>query len=59
MEVFDAAPGVLAAVTEVTVLMVAVEVAVAVPRVRLDGRSEQLAYWPGLTGVQLRTMPPV
>ncbi|WP_281175987.1 hypothetical protein [Edaphobacter aggregans] len=28
-------------------------------RVTLEGRSEQLAYWPGLTGVQLRVTVPV
>ena len=48
-----------AAATDVTVLMVATEAAEAAPIVTLDGSKEQLAYWPGLTGVQLRTTAPV
>ena len=42
----------------VMVLMVAVASCAAPLRVMLEGSSEQVAYWPGLTGVQLRTTVP-
>ena len=49
-----------AVVTVVIVLIVATEVRVADPlMVRLDGSREQVAYWPRLTGVQLRATAPV
>ena len=43
-----------------TVLIVAMELCGdALVRLKLEGRSEQLAYWPELTGVQLRMTVPV
>jgi hypothetical protein len=46
--------------TEVTVLMVATELCgEPLVRVMLEGSSEQVAYWPGLMGVQFRTTVPV
>jgi hypothetical protein len=47
------------AVTSVTVLMVAMAFWVVPLRVMLEGRSEQVAYWPGLMGVQLRITVPL
>ena len=44
--------------TVVMVLMVAVAFCALPLRVMLDGSSEQVAYWPGLMGVQLRTTVP-
>lgn len=46
--------------TELTVLMVArASCAVPLPlSVMEDGRREQLAYWAGMTGVQVRTIAP-
>ena len=45
---------------EVMVLMVAVEFCGVVPlRVRVLARSEQVAYWAGVTGVQVRATFPV
>jgi hypothetical protein len=49
----------LAALTVVMVLMVAVAVWVTPVRLTLEGKSEQLAYWPGVTGVQLSTTVPL
>ena len=44
----------------VMVLMVAMAFWTAVPlRATLEGRSEQVAYWPGVMGVQLRTTVPL
>ena len=43
----------------VIVLMVAVAFCAAPTRVMLEGRSEHVTYWPGVTGVQLRTTVPV
>ena len=40
------------------VLMVAMAFWVVPLRVMLEGRSEQVAYWPGVMGVQLRTTVP-
>ena len=52
--------GLLAAVVaEVMVLRVAVAFCAVLLRVRLEARREQVAYWPGLMGVQLRTTAPV
>jgi hypothetical protein len=42
----------------VIVLMVTTAFCDAPLRVMLEGRSEQVAYWPGVTGVQLRTTSP-
>ena len=46
-------------VTSVTVLMVAMAFCAAPLRVMLEGRSEHVAYWPGLMGVQLRITVPL
>ena len=43
----------------VMVLMVAMAVWGAPLRVMLEGRREQVAYWPGVMGVQLRTTVPL
>src|ERR1700749_3555691 len=43
----------------VMVLMVAMAVCGAPLRAMLEGSREQVAYWPGLMGVQLRTTVPV
>ena len=43
----------------VMVLMVATEFPCTPVRLRLEGSSEQVAYWPGVTGVQLRTTLPL
>ena len=48
-----------AVVASVTVLMVAMAFCGAPLRVTLEGRSEQVAYWPGVMGVQLRTTVPL
>src|SRR5271170_6984903 len=45
--------------TVVMVLMVAMAFCAALLRVMLEGRSEQVAYWPGVMGVQLRTTSPL
>src|ERR1700704_1141333 len=45
--------------TVVMVLMVAMALWGAPLRLMLEGRSEQVAYWPGLMGVQLRTTVPL
>ena len=42
----------------VMVLMVAMAFWAAPLRVMLEGRREQVAYWPGVMGVQLRTTVP-
>ena len=43
----------------VMVLMVAMAFSGAPLRAMLEGRSEQVAYWPGLMGVQLSTTVPL
>jgi hypothetical protein len=43
----------------VMVLIVAMAFWGAPLRLMLEGRSEQVAYWPGLMGVQLRTTVPL
>ena len=53
--VLCAVPG----LTVVMVLMVAMAFWAAPLRAMLEGRSEQVAYWPGLMGVQLRTTVPL
>ena len=45
--------------TVVMVLMVAMAFWAAPLRGMLEGRSEQVAYWPGVMGVQLRTTVPL
>src|SRR5260370_32050870 len=45
--------------TVVMVLMVAMAFWAAPLRAMLEGRSEQVAYWPGVMGVQLRTTVPL
>lgn len=45
--------------TVVMVLMVAMAVWGAPLRAMLEGSSEQVAYWPGVMGVQLRTTVPL
>ena len=49
----------LVGLVAVMVLMVAVADWVAPLRVMLEGSREQVAYWPGVMGVQLRTMVPL
>lgn len=49
----------LLGLTVVMVLMVAMEFCAAPLREMLEGSSEQVAYCPGLMGVQLRTTVPV
>jgi hypothetical protein len=53
--VLCAVPG----LTVVMVLMVAIALCAAPLRAMLEGRSEQVAYWPGVMGVQLRTTSPL
>ena len=43
----------------VMVLIVATALCAALLRVMLEGSREQVAYWPGLIGVQLRTTSPL
>ena len=43
----------------VIVLMVAMAIWGAPLRGMLEGRREQVAYWPGVMGVQLRTTVPL
>ena len=45
--------------TEVMVLMVAIAAWGEPLRVMLEGSSEQVAYWPGVIGTQLRTTVPL
>ncbi len=50
---------VLLGLIAVMVLMVAMAVWGAPLRGMLEGSSEQVAYWPGVIGVQLRTTVPL
>ena len=57
--VWVALRAVVTGLMDVMVLMVAMAFWVVALRVMFEGRREQVAYWPGLIGVQLRMTLPV